>query len=84
MPCAFSPAVTPCQNGELFNEPAPVTSNACVPYPWVMASNLASVPEPNSMRGKRERKKTVMRTGSFQVNGERMVATLPTECLLIN
>ena len=55
---------------KLFSEPAPVTSKACVPYPRAMAGNLASAPEPNSMRGKREREKSVMRTAGFHIDGD--------------
>src|SRR5512139_151877 len=67
MPCLFSPVVTAGQNGEPFNEPAPVTSRAWVPYPRAMPGNLASAPEPNSMRGRREREKSVMRTDGLRI-----------------
>ena len=71
MPNALNPVVTDDQNCELLSDPDPVTSNACMPYPRVMAGKLASVPEPNSIRGKREMEKSLMCTGGLQISGER-------------
>jgi hypothetical protein len=65
IPCAFSPPVTVDQKGEFRIEPAPVTSNVRRPHLRAMAGNFAREPEPNSMRGKREMVKLVMRTVSF-------------------
>jgi hypothetical protein len=52
----------------------------------MIVGNLASEPEPNSMRGKRESEKSVTCTGSFHIGSvnEPMVAILPTACLHIS